>query len=139
MTRLTIHAAGLRRMGRLILLSCAVALWLIGVDTLGRIESSQDCLRFFALGDWGSSSVSTVARAMASLSLNVSAGGCIAGPASILMLGDNFYEDGLKSAHDPKVKSFFLNNFDVPAFQNTSFSVVAGNHGKLRCEQLSRD
>jgi tartrate-resistant acid phosphatase type 5 len=103
--------------------------WLSVAKAAVRLEN-DDCIRFLAIGDWGTPEVVRTAKAMAIGVHKPSAAGCKSRPASVLMLGDNFYESGITSPEDEKFKHYFVDNFQAPAFDNISFSVVAGNHGQ---------
>ena len=95
-----------------------------------RHSLDEECVRLLGIGDWGTPQVVATAKAMAEIVSHPSHARCASRPASILMLGDNFYENGINSPQDPLFKEYFQNNFEVPAFDNITCSVVAGNHGK---------
>ncbi len=77
-------------------------------------------LRFIAVGDTGSGNADQFAVAQA-MELVCRVRGC----DFVVMLGDNFYEDGVKDEYDPQFES----KFERP-YQNLSvpFYVTLGNH-----------
>lgn len=91
---------------------------------------TASCLKFLALGDWGTSKVESTAKSMARYvgTEGRELLGCNATVSSVLLLGDNFYDNGITSTDDPLVHEYFEKNFATPAFENTSFSVIVGNH-----------
>jgi hypothetical protein len=95
-------------------------------------ENQNNCLKFLAVGDWGTPLVANTAKFMAEkvLEEDLSSSCAHEKVKSVLFLGDNFYENGLKSnLNDPLIQSLYLDYFgNVDAFQNISFSVVVGNH-----------
>lgn len=98
------------------------------------------CMRLIALGDWGTPAVSSTAKAISTLLANSeSPSKCNSVPETILLLGDNFYENGIQNVTDPKYQEFFVNNFLTPPFSHLSFSVVGGNHGKSGPSRLCAD
>jgi len=107
--------------------------WLL-LGWLSRAEfdstTAADCLKFLAIGDWGTSLVKSTAKAMGNYVETKTLLGCNQPVSTVLMLGDNFYENGISSTSDPKIENIFVNNFETAQFENVSFSVVAGNHGK---------
>jgi tartrate-resistant acid phosphatase type 5 len=44
------------------------------------------------------------------------------------MLGDNFYDDGVKNVDDPRFKETFEDVFTADSLKNLPFWIVAGNH-----------
>jgi acid phosphatase len=79
-------------------------------------------LRFMALGDFGTGGPAQrqVARQMAATYRDW-------GADFVLLLGDNFYSRGVKSAEDPLWQSHFESVYD-PAGLPIAFHAVAGNH-----------
>mmetsp|Transcript_15912 Transcript_15912/g.42829 ORF Transcript_15912/g.42829 Transcript_15912/m.42829 type:complete len:533 (+) Transcript_15912:71-1669(+) len=94
---------------------------------------APDAVSFFAMADWGGSPDASagyattaergVARHMGWASQEL--GGHFA-----LALGDNFYDDGVADAHDPRLAATFERVFTHPALAHAPdfFRVVAGNH-----------
>jgi len=82
-----------------------------------------------AVGDWGGKSdyhpttpgqVAT-ASGMASVAKAM-------GSSAILLLGDNFYEEGVNSAQSPRFQETFEDVYRQDLFDALPFLVVAGNH-----------
>lgn len=87
-------------------------------------EVSTADLTFSAIGDWGSSN--------AIKNLNVKVMGreaLLHGSQFTLLLGDNFYEDGVESCSDPKWKDTFEIPFsEAVQLQDKAFHAILGNH-----------
>ena len=85
--------------------------------------SAEASLRFFALGDSGSEALYATAEALT-------------GPASldgldlVLLLGDNFYPQGIEGVYDPKWLDLFEKPFSDPVWR-APFYAVLGNHDYL--------
>ena len=85
-------------------------------------RSSGDVLKLLVLGDQGSGSEHQKAIA-ASLERK-----CEAGVDGVLLLGDNFYPNGVVSIDDPQWKSKFEEMYSGPCLLKTPFFVTLGNH-----------
>jgi predicted phosphodiesterase len=90
---------------------------------------NSDTIRFIALGDTGTGDEEQhkVANGMAQV---CKSSGC----DMVLMLGDNFYDDGLKSYMDTQFESKFVNVYNEI---NKPFFAVLGNHD-IRWDALSQ-
>jgi len=88
---------------------------------------------FYSLGDWGGSSDS---QPTTGVEKNNAAGMIKAAhslgaskPEFVLLVGDNFYEDGIKNEHSTRFRDTFENVFDISNPElNTPFYAIAGNH-----------
>ncbi len=85
-------------------------------------ETGTAYLDFAAAGDTGSGNArqAAVAASMAAYSSSNPL-------AFVLLLGDNFYEDGVKSTTDPQWQTKFEKMYDAAAL-NVPFYAVLGNH-----------
>jgi len=86
-------------------------------------EAKAPDLRFVSVGDWGRNGHDdqrAVSRAMASTCARVR-------PSHILSTGDNFYENGVSSVHDPQWKTSFETIYDAASLQ-VPWRVILGNH-----------
>jgi acid phosphatase len=82
--------------------------------------SAADTVSFITFGDWGTGTVAqkTVARAATQY--------CHAHPCQVaLTLGDNFYENGVKSVADSKWQRYYR---DIYQPLNLPFYAILGNH-----------
>jgi len=89
--------------------------------------TKHDKIRFLALGDWGKNT--TIQENVAKLLEQSPCDG-------VLVLGDNFYEFGVESVHDPLWQDIFLNvykNRTVPWYP------ILGNHDYMRNPQAQID
>lgn len=93
---------------------------------------ADEAITFFAMSDWGGSpdpgehfttqAERDVAAAMGAAEPMVQGRFC-------LVLGDNFYDDGVKSETDARFATTFQAPFSAPGLQRADFfRVVAGNH-----------
>lgn len=103
------------------LCTCVGFLLPVGMEAAG--------ISFLAVGDWGGDSdhqpttaaqVST-AYGMSRIAANTSAQG-------VLLLGDNFYYDGVSSPSSTRFKQTFEDVYTVAEFKQLPFHVIAGNH-----------
>lgn len=101
--------------------------------TVSPPEAGTDYLRFYALGDTGSGNANQRAVADSLALFHADFGGSFA-----LLLGDNFYEDGVSSTSDPQWASKFENMYD-PAVLDFPFYAVLGNHDYHLDEQAQVD
>lgn len=106
-----------------------IALWLSGwgtlnADTLPIGPQATDRIRFFALGDQGTGDrfQKQVARAMEQVAERTG------GVDFVLLLGDNFYPDGVTSVTDPQWSSAFETVYQGRWLSQTPFLAVLGNH-----------
>ncbi|XP_070563367.1 tartrate-resistant acid phosphatase type 5-like [Ptychodera flava] len=98
--------------------------FLIGISAV----SSENALRFTALGDWGGIPIFpytspfqiAVADTMGKVANAL-------GSEFTIALGDNFYETGVKDVNDRRFKDTFENVFTAPSLQKPWY-VCAGNH-----------
>ncbi len=90
--------------------------------TVPPVDASVDYLEFMALGDTGGGDEKqrSVARAMADYAQEHAT-------EFVLLLGDNFYPDGVTSVDDPKFDTHFESIYDKNEL-NIPFYVVPGNH-----------
>ncbi len=84
--------------------------------------SDEKTLYFFALGDTGAAT-ETRERAIAAMAARAERQEA----AFVLLLGDNFYDTGVRSADDPRFKRDFEDAFAAPALQ-VPFYAALGNH-----------
>jgi len=78
---------------------------------------------FLAVGDWGRDGMflqAEVARWMGETATAL-------GADFVISVGDNFYEDGVESVHDPKWKTSFEDVYTAPSLQ-VPWYVALGNH-----------
>ena len=89
----------------------------------GLRSAGVDGLLFLSVGDWGG--VTKVSRGVAREMANYGKdnGGC----SFIWSLGDNFYDDGVTSVHDPQWNSTFHSLFSDPQLRVRWYSCL-GNH-----------
>ncbi|KAI3894661.1 hypothetical protein MKW92_002849 [Papaver armeniacum] len=82
-----------------------------------------DSLKFLVVGDWGrrgSSNQTLVADQMGKIGEKLD-------PDFVISVGDNFYDNGLKSVDDPAFKESFMNIYTAPSLQKQWY-LVLGNH-----------
>ena len=93
-------------------------------------EPGQKYLQFMAVGDFGDvpamsggkpNGRKAVADAMVKLAGRET-------PKFVLVLGDNFYQSGVKSASDSQFRTKFEDVYTDPVWQSVNFFVVLGNH-----------
>lgn len=97
------------------------ALPLLGLAA--RVKSAESPLRFVAVGDWGRDG----AAHQRDLAAVMGAAAAQAGSAFTVSTGDNFYENGITSATDPKWRTSFEDVYTHPALQSRWYAVL-GNH-----------
>lgn len=96
--------------------------------------STSDSVVFAAIGDWGRRGAfheRDVANALAAV-LPTEA-------SCIISVGDNFYEDGVTSVHDPSFNQSFEDVFSQPRIARVPWHVALGNHdhfGSVRAQIL---
>lgn len=86
-------------------------------------DAKNGGLNFVVLGDWGRNGEkdqADVAKQMAAAAHDI-------GAKFVLAVGDNFYEDGVKSVDDPQWQSSFEKVYTAPSLQ-MPWHVVLGNH-----------
>ncbi|MGC9269514.1 metallophosphoesterase [Acidiphilium sp.] len=86
-------------------------------------RAAEPGLRFFVIGDWGRDGMHhqrAVGRAMAAAAV-------ASNPAFIVSAGDNFYESGVTSIHDPQFKTSFEDVYAEAALHRP-WHVILGNH-----------
>jgi len=85
-------------------------------------QSAAASLRFVAMGDWGSVNAyqKETAEAIASTAKSTNA-------TFLLALGDNFYDNGVKSDTDPQWESTYKKPFNQSSLQIPWYSIL-GNH-----------
>lgn len=101
--------------------------------TVSPAQAGTHYLRFYALGDTGSGNASQQAVADSLAQFHADFGGSFA-----LLLGDNFYEDGVSSTDDPQWASKFEDMYD-PSVLDFPFYAVLGNHDYHLDEQAQVD
>ena len=84
--------------------------------------ASADTLKFGAIGDWGLSDPMINSNVADSLAEQC------ASCAFVLLLGDNFYDYGVRNVRDAQFKRKYLQVFTHPNFKSMPFFVIAGNH-----------
>src|SRR5262249_38799142 len=96
---------------------------------------STSVVRLVALGDTGEGNEAQrlVAEQMGKHCMAV--GGCTA----VVMLGDNFYDNGVVSVDDPQWRTKFEDIYDVPGLNGLKFYVALGNHDYGYTSSGSRD
>ncbi|MBL8148636.1 MAG: metallophosphoesterase [Blastocatellia bacterium] len=90
-------------------------------------------LEFLAMGDFGTGGAGQmqVAESLSKVAASE--------PASfVLLLGDNFYEDGVESVEDPQWKTKFEDVYNKPGL-NIPFYAVLGNHDYRKNPQAEVD
>ena len=88
-----------------------------------RAEGRAD-LAFLVVGDWGRDGASH--QRDVAVQMDVAAQAVDA--AFVVSVGDNFYEDGVRSVDDPKWRSSFEDVYNGPHLQKTPWYVALGNH-----------
>lgn len=86
-------------------------------------DAPSGALNFIVFGDWGRNGEQdqrAVAAQMAEAAAAMDA-------KFIISLGDNFYEDGVKSVDDPQWQTSFENVYTAPAL-HVPWQVILGNH-----------
>ncbi|MBF0180164.1 MAG: metallophosphoesterase [Magnetococcales bacterium] len=86
--------------------------------------AEQTPLIFFALGDHGSGSADQ--RRVATAMERVAAQN--GGVAFVLLLGDNFYPNGIASVQDPQWQTKFERIYTGPHLERVPFYAILGNH-----------
>lgn len=80
-------------------------------------------MSFLVVGDWGDPHENVqraVAGAMGDVALRL-------GSSFVISTGDNFYDDGVRSVHDPQWQATFEDIYTAPSLQ-APWYVVLGNH-----------
>lgn len=96
---------------------------LAGLAATTAARAAEPDLAFLAVGDWGRDGAShqrEVAAEMGRTATEI-------GSRFVVSVGDNFYEDGVKSAQDPQWKSSFEDIYVHPALQ-APWHALLGNH-----------
>lgn len=88
------------------------------------IPDIKDELRLCALGDWGHEG-DALAKVIGGLD---AASRGLEGFHAGLLLGDNFYPNGVKGVHDDRWRRFFVEPFDTEELGNLTWHAVLGNH-----------
>ncbi|MBI2497817.1 MAG: metallophosphoesterase [Opitutae bacterium] len=107
--------------GRAVGLALAAGLMLAVRMTAG--EAPAERLAFMAFGDWGRDG----AYFQKDVAAQMGRVGEIIGSRFVLVLGDNFYDNGVRSVDDPKWKTSFEDIYTAPALQRPWY-VALGNH-----------
>ena len=81
-------------------------------------------MSFLVVGDWGRDGASHQRDVAAQMDIAAREFGC----ACVVSVGDNFYEDGVRSVDDPKWRSSFEDVYDGQHLQQTPWYVALGNH-----------
>ncbi|MBF0296512.1 MAG: metallophosphoesterase [Magnetococcales bacterium] len=100
-----------------------VAAWLLLWPQLPEAEEKNPLI-FFALGDHGSGSDNQRRVAAAMERVAAQQGGV----GFVLLLGDNFYPDGVASVQDPQWQTKFERIYDGPLLKRVPFYAILGNH-----------
>jgi len=104
-----------------VLASLAAATTLTALPALGALPAAT--LDFLVVGDWGRDGTShqrEVAAQMGKAAISL-------GSRCVISVGDNFYEDGVKSTSDPQWRSSFEEIYSAPSLQ-VPWYVALGNH-----------
>ncbi|MBF0127428.1 MAG: metallophosphoesterase [Magnetococcales bacterium] len=106
-----------------------IAVWLVLLCWMtllaeGRAGPSRADVVFFALGDQGSGSEDQRRVAQAMERVAARSGGV----DFVLLLGDNFYPDGVVSVRDPQWQTKFEQIYTGPILDGTPFYPIIGNH-----------
>lgn len=107
-----------------LLLGMAVALVAtpeISSQTADRTTTST--ISFLAIGDWGWDG----AHDQLGVAKQMGVTGADIASQFVLSLGDNFYENGVRSVNDPQWKTSFENIYTAPVLQRRWYAVL-GNH-----------
>eukprot|EP00931_Biecheleriopsis_adriatica_P017940 TRINITY_DN12701_c3_g1_i1.p1 TRINITY_DN12701_c3_g1~~TRINITY_DN12701_c3_g1_i1.p1 ORF type:complete len:387 (-),score=61.17 TRINITY_DN12701_c3_g1_i1:55-1113(-) len=97
------------------------------VATPVAVQSSG--VSFLAVGDWGGGSdkhPTTAGQRAAAAGMSKMADKL--GVQGVLLLGDNFYEDGVASCSSQRFEETFEEVYTADAFNDLPFYVIAGNH-----------
>lgn len=107
-----------------VIISCVYSLPL-HQSSLHTEVTDNNYLTFFTLGDWGwnGDDQTNVAYIMGNVSV-------IYPPSFIVALGDNYYNDGVKSVDDPQWKTTFQDIYTAPGVQVRWYAIL-GNHDHL--------
>ncbi|XP_010487676.1 PREDICTED: purple acid phosphatase 17-like [Camelina sativa] len=113
------------RLSLLILYICATLVVVSNGEPQRFIEpaKSDGSVNFLVIGDWGrrgSFNQSVVAYQMGRVGEKI-------GLDFVVSTGDNFYDNGLFSEHDPNFEQSFSNIYTAPSLQKQWYSVL-GNH-----------
>ena len=106
---------------REVLASIAATATLTALPALGAQPAAT--LDFLVVGDWGRDGTShqrEVAAQMGKAAISL-------GSRCVISVGDNFYEDGVKSTSDPQWRSSFEEIYSAPSLQ-VPWYVALGNH-----------
>jgi len=86
-------------------------------------------MSFLGLGDWGGRSDSqSTTPAQKSTASGMSKVADKLGVRDILLLGDNFYQNGVSSSTSSRFEKTFEEVYTTDIFGNSTFRVIAGNH-----------
>ncbi|XP_065914958.1 tartrate-resistant acid phosphatase type 5-like [Dysidea avara] len=107
------------------------SLWILAIllyTCICRIQAEDGTIRFLVLGDWGgkpkkpyyTKSEDDIAEQMGKVASGINANFTI-------VVGDNFYEDGVTDVDDPRFKETFEDVFTAKSLQSRWYA-VAGNH-----------
>eukprot|EP01023_Acetabularia_acetabulum_P038743 TRINITY_DN370_c1_g1_i2.p1 TRINITY_DN370_c1_g1~~TRINITY_DN370_c1_g1_i2.p1 ORF type:complete len:380 (-),score=61.04 TRINITY_DN370_c1_g1_i2:622-1761(-) len=81
-------------------------------------------LKFLVIGDWGRGgeyNQTALGAAMATVAQDFK-------PEFVISTGDNFYDNGLRSANDPQFQTSFQNVYSNAGLRGIEWYVVLGNH-----------
>ncbi|HUN44056.1 MAG TPA: tartrate-resistant acid phosphatase type 5 family protein [Acetobacteraceae bacterium] len=98
----------------------------IGLRTVPA-RAQSPALNFVVIGDWGRDGCchqTTVAEQMARSAVEIRS-------SFVISVGDNFYENGVSSIHDPQWKTSFEDIYTRPGLM-TRWHVILGNHDYQR-------
>lgn len=86
------------------------------------------CVKMVSLGDWGARGFFEAGvRDAAALDIAPDAR-CDKTASNLLLLGDNFYELGVKKVDDKKFKTYFTNGFQNQNYKSMKMFPILGNH-----------
>ena len=92
-------------------------------DTMVLAVPAKGALNFLAMGDWGHEGVSPQREVASQMGVTAAA----IGANFVLVTGDNFYPDGVRSVSDPQWRSSFEDVYTAPSLAIDWF-VALGNH-----------
>jgi tartrate-resistant acid phosphatase type 5 len=84
---------------------------------------ATDALNFFVFGDWGRRGE----RDQAEVATQMAKAAKVFNPKFVVSVGDNFYENGVKSVHDPHWQESFEEVYSATALQ-VPWQCILGNH-----------
>lgn len=90
--------------------------------------SKNHLLRLFVSGDWGGIPLESKKPYSISVSESMERMASIEKPDATLLLGDNFYDNGVKDVNDEQFESVYKKMFEGNAMQDVPMYLLTGNH-----------